>query len=130
MKHQLLLLLSFLISSLIYSQTEYIAKYDNGQTKFQGFLIDSVLIGKYTEYYKNGQVKTTGEFKNCEYETNQTKIYVSGCGVGNNSTIRKGKKHGEWKDYFENGILKRKYNYHCGLKQGNFFNYLKDGKLY
>tara|TARA_R110000744_G_scaffold107846_1_gene204484 strand:- start:353 stop:1195 length:843 start_codon:yes stop_codon:yes gene_type:complete len=130
MKYQLSLLFTILVSSLIYSQTEYVEKYDNGQIKIQGFLIDSVLTGKYTEYYKNGQIKTTGEFKNCEYETNHTKIYLTGCGVGNNSTIRKGKKHGEWRDYYENGILESKYNYFCGLRQGNFFNYQKDGKLY
>lgn len=129
MKNQLSLLLTFLVSSLIYSQTEYVEKYDNGQIKIQGFIIDSVLIGKYTEYYKNGQVKTTGEFKNCDYETNHTKIYVASCEVGNNSTIRKGKRHGEWKDYYENGILESKHNYFCGLRQGNFFNYQKDGKL-
>ncbi len=91
MKYQLSLLFTILVSSLIYSQTEYVEKYDNGQIKIQGFLIDSVLTGKYTEYYKNGQIKTTGEFKNCEYETNHTKIYLTGCGVGNNSTIRKEK---------------------------------------
>ncbi|CAL2060597.1 hypothetical protein [Tenacibaculum sp. 190524A05c] len=130
MKYQISLLLTFLISSSIYSQSEYVAKYNNGQIKIRGILVDSVLIGKYTEYYKNGQIKTTGEYKNCEYETNHIKIYVAGCGVGNNSPIRKGKKHGEWKDYYENGILKSKYNYHCGLKQGNFFNYQSDGKLY
>lgn len=129
MKYQLSLLLTILVSSLIYSQTEYVEKYDNGQIKIQGFLIDSVLIGKYTEYYKNGQIKTTGEFKNCEYETNHTKIYVAGCGVGNNSTIRKGKKHGEWKDYYENGILESKYNYFCGLRQGNFFYYHENGNV-
>lgn len=130
MKNQLSLLFIILVSSLIYSQTEYVEKYDNGQIKIQGFLTDSVLIGKYTEYYKNGQIKTTGEFKNCEYETNHSKIYKLTCGVGNNSTIRKGKKHGEWKDYYENGILESKYNYFCGLRQGNFFHYQKNGKLY
>ena len=130
MKYQLSLLLTILVSSLIYSQTEYVEKYDNGQIEIQGFLVDSILIGKYTEFYKSGQVKITGEFKNCEYETNHTKIYIVSCGVGNNSTIRKGKKHGEWKVYSENGILESKSNYYCGLRQGNFFYYRENGKLY
>lgn len=130
MKNRIILLLTILVSSLIYSQTEYVEKYDSGNIKLKGFLIDSVLTGKYAEFYENGQIKTEGEFKNCEYETNHTKIYVAGCGVGNNSTIRKGKKHGEWKDYYEDGILESKYNYFCGLRQGNFFNYHKSGKIY
>lgn len=130
MKKQFLTFLIILISSLIYSQTEYFEKYENGQIKFQGFLIDSVLIGKYTEYYKNGQIKTTGELSNCAYETNHTKIYAIGCGFGKNSTIRKGNKNGEWKDYYENGVIESKYNYFCGFKQGNFFYYQKDGKLH
>lgn len=129
MKYKLSLLLTILVSSLIYSQTEYVEKYDNGQTKIHGFLIDSVLIGKYAEYYKNGQIKTTGELNNCLYETNYMKIIAGGCGVGNNSKIKKGNKHGEWKDYYENGILKSKYNYHCGLRQGNFFYYHENGNV-
>ncbi|RCS28213.1 hypothetical protein DUT90_01120 [Polaribacter sp. WD7] len=130
MKYRITLLLTFLVSSLIYSQTEYVEKYDSGQIKIKGFIIDSVFIGKYLEYYENGQVKIKGEFKNCEYETNHTKIYVAGCGVGNNSSIRNGKKHGEWKYFYENGILKSKDNYFCDLRQGNFFNYRQNGKLY
>lgn len=130
MKKQITLLFTILISSLIYSQTEYIEKYDSGKIKVKGFLIDSILTGNYVEFYENGQIKTEGEFKNCEYETNHTKIYVAGCGVGNNSTVRRGKKHGEWKDYYENGVLESKYSYYCGLRQGNFFNYEKNGKLY
>ncbi|QNK78203.1 hypothetical protein H7F37_03730 [Winogradskyella sp. PAMC22761] len=130
MRNRITLLFTILVSSLIYSQTEYVEKYDSGKIKLKGFLIDSVLTGKYTEFYENGQIKTEGEFKNCEYKTNHTKIYVAGCGVGNSSTVKKGKKHGEWKDYYENGILDSKYNYFCGLRQGNFFNYQKDGKLY
>lgn len=130
MKYQLSLLLTILVSSLIYSQTKYVEKYDSGEIKIQGFLIDSVLIGKYTEYYKNGQIKTTGELNNCLYETNYVKIYSGGCGVGNSFKVKKGNKHGEWKDYYESGVLESKYNYHCGFKQGNFFNYHKNGKLY
>ena len=130
MKNRITLILTILVSSLIFSQTEYIENYKNGKIRLKGFLIDSILTGKYVEFYENGQIKTKGEFKNCEYETNYKKIYVAGCGVGNNSTIRKGKKHGEWKDYYENGILEYKYSYYCGLRQGNFFNYKKNGKLY
>ena len=130
MKYQLSFIFTIIVSSLIYSQTEYVETYDNGQIKVEGFLIDSVLIGKYTEYYKNGQIKTTGELSNCLYETNYVKIYAGGCGVGNSSKIKRGNKHGEWKDYYENGVLESKYNYHCGFKQGNFFNYTKNGKLY
>ena len=131
MKYPLTLLLTILISSLIYSQTEYVEKYDNGQIKIKGFAIDSILIGNYVEYYENGQIKAEGEFKNCEYETNHRKIYIVGCsGVGNNSSISRGKRHGEWKSYYENGVLESKYNYFCGLRQGNFFNYKKNGKLY
>jgi antitoxin component YwqK of YwqJK toxin-antitoxin module len=76
-RHQITLLLTILVSSLIYSQTEYVEKYNNGQIKIKGFVIDSILTGNYVEYYENGQIKTEGEFKNCEYETNHTKIYVA-----------------------------------------------------
>lgn len=130
MSQKLILLITiFLFCNSIFSQKEYTEKYGNGKIKIKGFIIDNTLIGDYIEYYKNGDIKTQGEFKDCKYETNHTKIYIADCGVGNNLNIRKGKKHGEWKDYYENGTLKSKYNYFCGLRQGNYFYYRENGKL-
>jgi len=106
-----------------------VKKYDNGEVKFKGFVIDSTLTGKYVEYYQNGQIKREGEFKDCEYETNHTKIYKAICGVGNNKTVTEGKRHGLWKTYYENGTIKSKSNFYCGLFQGNFFYYHENGKL-
>jgi len=120
---------TFLLCNSMFSQKEYTEKYDNGKIKVKGSIVDNTLIGDYVEYYKNGEIKTYGEFKDCQYETNHTKIYIAGCGVGNNLDTQKGKKHGEWKDYYENGTLKSKYNYFCGLRQGNYFYYRENGKL-
>lgn len=130
MKYNFTLLLSIFLSSLIYSQTEYLEKYDNGEIKIKGSLIDSVLLGKYTEYYKNGQVKTTGEFKNCEYKTNRVEVFVGRCGADFYTKLAQGRKHGVWTEYYENGVLKSKSNYFCGLSQGNFFYYHENGKLF
>ncbi|WP_299221747.1 hypothetical protein [uncultured Aquimarina sp.] len=130
MSQKLIFLITiFLFCNSMFSQKEYTEKYDNGKIKIKGFIVDNTLIGDYIEYYKNGEIKTQGEFKDCQYETNHTKIYIAGCGVGNNLDIRKGKKHGEWKDYYENGTLKSKCNYFCGLRQGNYFYYRENGKL-
>lgn len=113
-----------------YSQEKYIVKYENGKTKIEGFIKDNILDSIYKEYYENGNLKTEGFYKNCEYKTNRKGIYSSGCGVGKgNETIATGKRHGNWNDFYENGILRNTSNFHCGILQGNFSSYNEDGKL-
>ncbi|RAR46872.1 hypothetical protein [Flavobacterium lacus] len=63
MKNKIILLLSILTTSSIYSQTEYVEKYENGEIKLKGFVIDSVLIGNYLEYYETRTLKTQVNLK-------------------------------------------------------------------
>lgn len=112
-----------------YSQEKYIVKYENGKTKIESFIKNNTLDSIYKEYYENGNLKTEGFYKNCEYKTNRKGIFVSTCGVGKIDTIQSGKKQGTWKNFYQNGVLSDKSNYHCDIMQGNFFSYNKDGKL-
>lgn len=126
------ILLIFLNSCEIYSQEKYVEKYPNGNLKVEGFLVGKTLDSVYKEYYENGNIKTEGFYKNCEYKTNHISIYSSlqTCGrINIKDSINIGKYHGTWKNYYENGILKSVFNYHCSFLQGNNYTYYENGNL-
>lgn len=114
----------------IYSQEKYLLKHENGKIKIEGFLKENTLDSIYKEYYENGNLKTEGFYKNCEYKTNKKGIYIVGCGVGKvKNTIASGKRHGTWKNFYENGTLSHTSNFHCDILQGNFSSFNKNGKV-
>lgn len=127
---KLMTLIFLLIFAENYSQEKYVVKYQNGKTKIEGYIKDNTLDSIYKEYYENGNLKAEGFYKNCEYKTNRKGIYIAGCGVGKDKdTITTGKRHGTWKNYYENGDLNYTANFHCNIQQGNFYSYNKEGKL-
>lgn len=127
---KLMTLIFLLIFAENYSQEKYVVKYQNGKTKIEGYIKDNTLDSIYKEYYENGNLKAEGFYKNCEYKTNRKGIYIAGCGVGKDKdTITTGKRHGTWKNYYENGDLSYTANFHCNIQQGNFYSYNKEGKL-
>ena len=127
---KLLIYIFLFFSVKNYSQKKYIVKYENGKTKIEAFLKDNTLDSIYKEYYENGNLKIEGFYKNCEYKNNRKGIYIAGCGFGKEKdTIKIGKRHGTWKNYYENGILNFTSNYYCNIQQGNFYSYDTDGKL-
>ena len=124
----LFILLIFLNSCEIYSQEKVITKYENGNLKFEGYSKNKMLDSIYREYYENGNLKVEGFYKDCKYETNRTRIYILGCGVGQKTdSLTLGIRHGKLKTYYENGKVKSISNFHCGLRQGNFYDYYENG---
>ncbi len=119
-----------MLSCEMYSQERVVAKYDTGKIKFEGYSKNKILDSVYKEYYENGNIKVEGFYKDCKYETNKKKIYTAGCGVGQkNDSLKPGTMHGIWKKYYQNGKVKSILSYHCGLMQGNFYNYNENGNL-
>lgn len=124
------MLLISIFTCEMYSQEKVIEKYANGNLKFEGYSINKVLDSVYREYYENGNIKTEGFYKDCKYETNKRKIYIIPCGNCKKSdSLLTGTRHGKWKTYYLNGKVKSLSNFHCGLRQGNFYNYYEDGIL-
>lgn len=118
------------ISSGMYSQEKVVVKYDNGNIKLDGYSRNNTLDSIYNEYYENGNLKIEGFYRDCKYETNKIKIYILGCGVGQKiDSLTSGTRHGVWKEYHQNGKIKTVSNYHCGLMQGNFYDYYENGNL-
>ena len=124
------MLLISIFTCEMYSQEKVIERYENGNLKFEGYSTNKILVSIYKEYYENGNLKAQGFYKDCKYKTNRRKLYKLGCGVGKvNDSLLSGTKHGSYKTYFQNGKLKSISNFHCGLRQGNFYDYYENGIL-
>lgn len=114
----------------IFSQEKVVIRYDNGNIKCEGFVVNNTFDSIYKEYYPNGVLKSEGFYKNCDYKTNHKIFVYASCGVGNKiDGISKGKMNGQWKTYYDNGKIESVENYYCGIKQGNFYYYSNDGKI-
>lgn len=115
----------------IHAQEKYVTYHENGKVKIDAFVRNNVLDSLYREYYENGNLKIEGFYKDCDYKTNKREIYIAGCGLGYqiNDTINKGKLHGVWKYYLEDGTLDQSKSYYCNLQHGNFIGYLEGKPL-
>lgn len=114
----------------IFSQEKVVIRYDNGNIKCEGFVVNNTFDSIYKEYYPNGVLKSEGFYKNCDYKTNHKIFVYASCGVENKiDSISKGKMNGQWKTYYDNGKIESVENYYCGIKQGNFYYYSNDGKI-
>lgn len=112
----------------------------------------NVLHGKYSSYYINGNLESTGQFVNNEtsgvwefyYETGNLKMrgilfkganygfweYFFESGKKSMEGIIYGKnKEGEWKMYYENGQIREEGEYLEGKRIGAWKNYYEDGIL-
>ncbi|UII80624.1 toxin-antitoxin system YwqK family antitoxin [Flagellimonas sp. CMM7] len=107
-------------------QLSNIEKHINEQVKSD--VKENALDCLYAEYHENGRIKIEGQFEECnttkECAQSKTQHYYS-----DELKTGLGKKHGLWLEYYENGIVKSKRNYHCGLQHGNSLLYRQDKKL-
>lgn len=105
-------------------------RYDNGTIQYEGYVVNNTFDSIYKEYYPNGVLKEEGCYKDCKYNFNHRTVFRVACGFkSKKDSIRYGIRNGEWKDYYENGKLKSKANYFCGIEQGSFFYYYENGAI-
>jgi len=125
--------LFLLVPLLVFTQTPITEYHDNGNVFCEYFITNKTLDSTFVQYYKSGKIQLKRQYKECEYETNYQKIYSSSCGVGKyfdeEHKILKGKRHGKWISYYEDGSIKSTSTYHCGIEQGNFIDFRADGTL-
>jgi len=77
---------------------------DKGHLLFEGLCYNSCHVGAFTNYYKNGNVKTKGQYKE-NTTSDWSNLNERGlCSV----------QVGEWKNYSENGELKSTVLYEDG----------------
>lgn len=127
---RIFLILLIVLFQQIFSQEKIVKRYDNGTIQYEAYVVNNTFDSIYKEYYPNGILKTEGSYKNCKYKTNNKAVLVGTCGnEEKKDSIKKGILNGEWKDYYENGKLKSKANYFCGIEQGSFFYYNENGTI-
>lgn len=105
MKYLITLLFGLLLSITAFSQDTTIY-YDSGNIKesYEVVGIDKEWI-EFKEYYKNGQLKSTGTFN----------LYGQKCGV--------------WYSWWEDGTISTKARFQQNKKVGDWYIYDPDGKL-
>lgn len=93
---------------------------------------DNTLGSLYVEYHENGRIKIEGQFKECDTIKHATQDHDTASKAQNyNDTLKinQGKRHGLWLEHYENGVVKSKCHYECGLRNGNSLLYDRNRNL-
>ncbi|AFM03088.1 hypothetical protein Fleli_0624 [Bernardetia litoralis DSM 6794] len=102
--------------------------YKSGKLKVEGFVKNNRYDSTFISYYENGQIEAQGSFNDCVYKTNNTTIKTFPMDYADDTLkIIFGRKNGDWKYFYQNGIPKRVENYFCDIKTGMFINYYPSG---
>ena len=95
----------------------YFTYYPNGNIRAIGFNKNNRRQGKWRYMYDNGNILALKYFKNgycygkwiTYYKSPKNQIFIKG-------RYSKNAKKGVWKEYYPNGVLKKKYEYNKGIK--------------
>ncbi|MFV0346517.1 MAG: hypothetical protein ACK5IQ_09775 [Bacteroidales bacterium] len=107
---------------------KWIAKHDNGRTKYEGIFKDGKPTGEMKKYYSSGIMSAkllycpNSDSVHAELFDKSSKPIASGTYIGTD-------KIGRWQ-YFQNGRLAYKQDYSNNLKHGKRFMYFNDGSMF
>jgi len=90
--------------------------------------IDFINAQNHKAYYKNGQLREIGIFKN-EKEIGEWKWYFENGQLESVGSYEKGHQTGQWKEYFSNGKLRRIRNFNNGFLIGKSTTYHLTGRI-
>lgn len=85
-------------------------------------------VGDWFYYYKNGNIKSKGKYKN-NRRTGLWNYYFINGNIEQQGIFVKGKPNGLWKWYFEGGYIQREENYLHGKEEGEAFEYDELGNI-
>ena len=112
-------------NNLVGSYTSY---YVNKQVKSKGQFVNNKAEGIWEYYYENGNLKMKGELKGNQYHGNWIYFYENG-NKSMEGRIIEGDRQGDWKFYFENGTVKSSGKFIDDKKEGTWNYYFEDGTL-
>ena len=88
----------------------------------------SVLDGYYIQYYKNGNINKTGNYKLGEKEGKWTFYYESGVKLADYN-FKNGRYEGKQTEYYETGMPKKIFSYKNFEPHGKWTFYTKKGEI-
>jgi antitoxin component YwqK of YwqJK toxin-antitoxin module len=86
-------------------------------------------ITKHKEFSAKGILLLEGHYDNCKLKSGLWKEYNSEGLIVIEEFYQKGKRHGEYISYHDNGAIWCRGNFIDGLKDGEFKTYDRGGKL-
>jgi antitoxin component YwqK of YwqJK toxin-antitoxin module len=113
-------------------------KYENGNKVVDSKEVVKVDIKK--DYYPNGKLKTIATYKNNipdgvrrDYDTigniTDSFLFEDGIVIGEGIIDEHMKRHGQWKDYYKDGLLRAEGRYNDGKKVGKWIYYHNNGNI-
>ncbi len=106
-----------------------ISYYDNGQLRYTVRLNENEKRdGVWEAYYKDGDLKSKGEYKNGEKEGVWEAYYKDG-DLKSKGEYKNGEKEGVWEGYYKNKQLMRKGEYKNGKEEGVWEQYYENRQL-
>lgn len=110
--------------------------YEPGKVFQVGRMRDTLPIGNWVSYYKNGSLRDSVFYEIVDLNGVQTSVldtfafYFYGNGaIRERGLYRSGRKHGQWISYFTDGREKSRLTYVYGIEQGDWRANYRDGKL-
>lgn len=107
---------------------EFKSYYKSGQLKEKGIYKNNKLEGEYTWYYKNGQIDTKENFEDNKENGKMESYYETGI-LKSESQVNEGKQDGLTIFYYPDGKIESKQEYEAGIPNGYYTSYHKNGKL-
>lgn len=101
--------------------------YKDGQVKREGNYESDYREGEWNFYHRNGKILCKPVYKEGDLDGNYKEYYDNG-DIKLDKNFSKGKSHGEFTVYFEGNKIKRKGSYEKDSLDGSFIRYWKDGK--
>lgn len=111
-------------------QGEWIARYENGNIRYQGHFIDDKPVGELKRYHENGQLMAVMQYKH-DNDTVDALLYHTNGFLSAKGSYTDRKKSGEWEffsDYLNNTLLGREI-YKDDIREGESIKYHWNGNI-
>lgn len=106
----------------------FIEYFKNGKVEGTGEFKEGLVHGLRTIYYKNGNKSLERIYRNGINDGKSIEYYPNGK-VKQEANFKNGKEDGIFKVFYENGQIQVILTFSNGVQQGDYFEYTPDGKL-